>query len=53
MDCNMPVMDGFEATTQIRNLSQNGFISYKPFICALTAYTTNAFKNKCLGHKMD
>jgi CheY-like chemotaxis protein len=39
----MPVMDGFEATLQIRKLYEEKKLKKLPFICALTAYTTNAF----------
>ena len=36
MDCNMPVMDGFEATIVIRRME----LPRQPFIAAVTAYTT-------------
>lgn len=40
MDCNMPVMDGFQATQQIRMLNLDPEIH----IVALTAYTTEQFR---------
>ena len=53
MDCNMPIMDGFEASIKINQLYQNNEIHHKPYICALTAYTTDAFKEKCFNCGMD
>jgi CheY-like chemotaxis protein len=41
MDCNMPVMDGFEATRRILQMSP------KSKIVALTAYSTEDFRTKC------
>jgi two-component system, sensor histidine kinase and response regulator len=41
MDCNMPVMDGFEATRRILEMSPNAKI------VALTAYSTEDFRSKC------
>jgi CheY-like chemotaxis protein len=43
MDCNMPVMDGFEATSKIREKYGNR----APPIVALTAYTTEETKRRC------
>ena len=40
MDCNMPVMDGFMATTLIRERVKNQKGIEQPFIVALTAYNT-------------
>jgi len=50
MDCQMPVMDGFESTRSIRNLS-------KPYcdvpIIAVTANTMEGDKERCLQAGMD
>jgi CheY-like chemotaxis protein len=45
MDCNMPVMDGFEATEAIRKLE---FLDQDRLkIIALTANTNDSYKLKC------
>ena len=49
MDCNMPVMDGFQATAEIRRLFPDSTIH----IVALTAYCTEEFKDRCLLSGMD
>lgn len=43
MDCNMPVMDGFEATKKIREK----YGVRAPPIVALTAFTTEETKRRC------
>ncbi|TNV86050.1 hypothetical protein FGO68_gene11217 [Halteria grandinella] len=43
MDCNMPVMDGFEATKKIREK----YGERAPPIVALTAFTTEETKRRC------
>ena len=53
MDCNMPIMDGFQATVEIRRLEQSLPEMGRIFIVALTAYTTDNFKVKCFEHGMD
>ena len=49
MDCNMPIMDGFEATKRIKEYVQERYIR----IAALTAYTNKEFMEKCMGSGMD
>lgn len=48
MDVQMPEMDGFEATKEIRNRWLNG-----PKIIAITAYALEGDKEKCLEIGMD
>lgn len=50
MDCRMPVMDGFAATTELRLREGNG--RHTPVI-ALTADTTNAAREACFAAGMD
>ena len=49
MDCEMPVMDGFEATVAIRG--QSGSSSYVPII-ALTANAIEGDRERCLASGM-
>ena len=50
MDCQMPVMDGFEATRQIRKLSNS--VGALPII-AVTANTSDEDRRKCRECGMD
>ena len=53
MDCNMPVIDGYEASKTIKKLYVEDKIRTCPYICALTAYSNEDSKNKCLSYQMD
>lgn len=51
MDCQMPEMDGFEATTQIREWEQHASRDPIPII-ALTAHATPGDREHCLSSGM-
>ncbi len=52
MDCNMPEMDGFEATKTIRNLEKRGALQKTPIV-AFTAYAMKGDDQKCYAAGMD
>ncbi len=51
MDLMMPVMDGLEATTKIREYEKE--IDVYTHIIGLTANTFDADRDKCISHGMD
>ncbi|MFP5430923.1 MAG: 7TM diverse intracellular signaling domain-containing protein [Gammaproteobacteria bacterium] len=52
MDCEMPVMDGYTATRQIRSLEQEQGLRHTPII-ALTAHALQEHRERCLACGMN
>lgn len=52
MDCQMPEMDGFEATTMLKELMLSGKVLQTPIV-ALTANAMKGDKDRCLNAGMD
>ncbi len=53
MDCQMPVMDGLEATRQIRAIEKQNPAARRTPIAALTAHSFDGYRDECLAADMD
>lgn len=53
MDCQMPVMDGLEATRQIRTLELAEPAKRRTPIVALTAHSFDGYRDECISVGMD
>jgi CheY-like chemotaxis protein len=53
MDINMPEMDGFESSCLITKEFKEGRLVMKPFIAAITAYTSEEMHRKAINNGME
>ncbi|HTE16391.1 MAG TPA: ATP-binding protein [Burkholderiales bacterium] len=53
MDCQMPVMDGLEATRQIRAIEKLSATAKRTPIAALTAHSFDGYRDECIAADMD
>ena len=53
MDCEMPIMDGWETTKRIHLMENNKEIAHRPAIIAYTAHNLDIVKQKCIESGMD
>jgi len=55
MDCNMPFMDGYEATQEIRQFYYDQGLSLReqPLIVAVTGHTEPQYVDKCFKSGMN
>jgi CheY-like chemotaxis protein len=52
MDCNMPIMDGYTASSKIMQIYKENIVMTLPLICAVTGHTDELFIQKARKHGM-
>ena len=52
MDCQMPALDGFAATAELRALEAEGAVPHIPVV-AMTAHAMQGDRERCLDAGMD
>jgi len=52
MDCNMPKMDGYTASTLIKEFAREAG-AWDPYIIAVTAHSEEKYQERCLASGMD
>ena len=53
MDCEMPVLDGFDATREIRKIEESNGAEYKVPVIAMTAYAARGDRDNCIASGMN
>ncbi|MEN9214664.1 MAG: response regulator [Gloeomargarita sp. DG02_3_bins_56] len=53
MDCQMPVLDGFDATRRLHQLYREGRLKHRPVVVALTANAMKEDRERCIAAGMD
>ncbi|OMJ81575.1 hypothetical protein SteCoe_4006 [Stentor coeruleus] len=53
MDCEMPILDGWETTKKLHELKLKGIIKKLPPIIGATAHSNSDIREKCLSSGMD
>lgn len=53
MDCEMPVLDGWETTKKLKCMEKEGELARVPFIIGHTSHNYDQIKEKCLEMGMD
>ena len=53
MDCEMPELDGFDATREIRKIEEENGVEFKIPIIAMTAYAARGDRDNCIASGMN
>ena len=52
MDCSMPILNGYDATVEIRKLVEENRLD-QPYVVACTGHVENEYILKAWKHRMD